>query len=435
MNRHVRGWLPLVAALAAVIAARAAEAQPLRLEDAVHLALTRNERARIADLQSTISRAGVERALAGFLPVLSASGNDTQHVAAPPARMGAADSPTNIASGVVQITQPLVSAPAWPLYRQARQLYEAQRYQTVDDKRTLAFDASRSFLAVLTSEAVLGAAERRLDSAKANLADTQARVDAQLSSSNDVTRAQVDLAGAAREVELDRGNRDDAYVLLAFVLAAPVANGVAQPDALMAAADKPIDPIDALVKTAIASRPDLAALRHSATAAHAFASEPLLRLVPTLGLTGQANLSTNTTASGTWHDESIAFTLGWTIYDAGVRYADKRSRDASAAIADLNTSELQRNVEAQVRGAVAILASAQAALKQADAAVKAARQNVEETAILYRQGLAKAIELVDANDSRFVAEVNFSQAEYAMAQAYLNLRQAIGLNPFDGALP
>src|SRR5581483_2315716 len=175
MNRHVRGWLPLVAALAAVIAARAAEAQPLRLEDAVHLALTRNERARIADLQSTISRAGVERALAGFLPVLSASGNDTQHVAAPPARMGAADSPTNIASGVVQITQPLLRAPAWPLYRQARQLYEAQRYQTVDDKRTLAFDASRSFLAVLTSEAVLGAAERRLDSAKANLADTQAR--------------------------------------------------------------------------------------------------------------------------------------------------------------------------------------------------------------------------------------------------------------------
>src|SRR5581483_8977985 len=126
MNRHVRGWLPLVAALAAVIAARAAEAQPLRLEDAVHLALTRNERSRIADLQTTVSRAGVERALAGFLPVLSANGNTTQHADAAPARMGAPAASTNVTTGAVQFTQPIVAASAIPLYKQAKQLYEAQ---------------------------------------------------------------------------------------------------------------------------------------------------------------------------------------------------------------------------------------------------------------------------------------------------------------------
>jgi outer membrane protein TolC len=54
---------------------------------------------------------------------------------------------------------------------------------------------------------------------------------------------------------------------------------------------------------------------------------------------------------------------------------------------------------------------------------------VEETAILYRQGLAKAIELVNANDTRFTAEINQASAEYAMAQAYLGLRQALGLDP------
>ena len=64
----------------------------------------------------------------------------------------------------------------------------------------------------------------------------------------------------------------------------------------------------------------------------------------------------------------------------------------------------------------------------------AARQNVDETAILYRQGLAKAIELVDANDSRFTAEVNYAVAQYSMAEAYLNLRQAMGLDPLGTEL-
>ncbi len=123
-----------VVALAGLLAARAAadEGPSLRLEDAMHLALTRNERARIADLESTIARAGVA-----------------------PARAGATQAPSNVGAGTIQLTQPIVNEPAWPLYRQAKEVYEAQRYQTTDDKRTLAFDAARSFLAVLTSEAIL----------------------------------------------------------------------------------------------------------------------------------------------------------------------------------------------------------------------------------------------------------------------------------------
>jgi len=420
-----------VAMLAPSLPASAAQA-PLRLDEAVRLALAGNERARIAELDVVVSRAGVQRALAGFLPVVSAGGSGTQHAEAPPTRAGAQPTPSGSAVGLVQLTQPLVNLPAWPLYRQAKQLLEAQSYQSTDDKRTLAFDASRSFIAALGSDATLRAAETRLGSAKANLADAQARVSAGLASSNDVTRANVDLAGAAREVEADRGIVDNAYVLLGFVLAAPTPSALERPEALLRAARQAPAPVDALVKTAIANRPDLAASHHAALAAHDFAVEPLLRLAPTLGLTGQLNLSTGETFSGTWHDESLALVLSWTLFDAGVRYADRNARVAQAEIADLNASLLARDVAAEVRGAVALLVSTQAALAQAEAAVQAARVNVDETAILYRQGLAKAIELVDANDSRFAAEVSFSQAEYAMAQAYLNLRQAIGENPLDG---
>jgi outer membrane protein TolC len=127
-------------------------------------------------------------------------------------------------------------------------------------------------------------------------------------------------------------------------------------------------------------------------------------------------------------------TLSWQIWDGGVRGADAKSRDAQAAIADLNTEALARSIEAQVRGAVAALVSAQQALLGARDAMEASRKSEKETATLYHQQLAKAIELIDANEQQFVAEVNYASAEYTVANAYLALRQAMGLDPIGTEL-
>ena len=61
----------------------------------------------------------------------------------------------------------------------------------------------------------------------------------------------------------------------------------------------------------------------------------------------------------------------------------------------------------------------------------AARKSASETAILYKQGLAKAIELVDANEQRFLAEVNHAEAQFSLANAYLALLQAMGRGPLE----
>jgi outer membrane protein TolC len=405
----------------------AAEPTPLGLEEAVRLALTRNERAKISDLQVVVAEAGVERARGGFLPVLTLSGIDSQRIEPV--------SPRNVGTSTISISQPLVNAPAWPLYAQARALADAQHAQNADDRRLLAFGAASAFFAVLNADDFLQAAERQLEMAKANLADTQARAQAGLTSSNDVTRAQIDMASSARQVEADKGALDNAYVQLAFTINAPVGGSVAPPEPTLRAAQQPLGPIDVLVRFALDRRHDVLASKYSAIAAHRFASEPLLRLVPTLGAQATATATTSPPpATGRWNDESVTATLAWTFYDAGVRYADKHARDAQAQIADLTLQQLLRAVDTQVRSASALLASAQAAFHVAEDAMKAARSSVEETAILYRQGLAKAIELVDANDTRFAAEVNYATAEYAMAQAYLNLRQALGLDPLGTEL-
>jgi outer membrane protein TolC len=433
--------LARAAALAVSIVAPAhAATTELRIEDAVSLALTRNERAKIADLNVTVAEAGVMRARSAFLPTLVANGSYTQKpddvVDPKRATTSIWNSATSSAGASVTLSQPLLNASAFPLYAQAKQVLEGTAAQSSDDKRILAFDAVRSFFFALSTDAVLAAATTRLKTAQANLADTQERVKAGLVSTNDATRAEIDLANAQHELENDKGNTQVAYVALAYTINAPVPTMLATPNALLAAGRAPAPPVDGLVRLAIATRPDLASKRHLALAAHDFASEPLLRLIPFIGLTGSFSLATDETLAGHgfYNTEFLGLSMSWPLFDAGVRYADKRSRDAQANIADLTTDTLLRTVAAQVRESVITLQASQNALDAASRALDAAKRSADETATLYKQGLAKAIELVDANDSRFLAEVSYIDAEYSVALAYVALRQAIGLAPIGTEL-
>jgi len=419
---------------AALFSASAAQAQEmLRIDRAIDLALTRNERAKIADSNVTVTAAAVQRATGAFLPTLILLANDTQR----PDDIVRAGNPSNVANASVTLNQPIFVATAFPLLGQARQNHEGQIAQTTDDKRALAFDAAHAFIAVLVADEVVRAAERKLETAKANLADTQARVDAQLASTNDVTRSQIDLASSERELALDKGITQNAYISLVFTINAPV-SGVVRPEDLLKEAVVPAPSADGLVSFAIDRRPDLVARKRAALAAHDFAQEPLLRLVPTVNLTGQfsatSNLPTLMGVTAHWNDEFLGVSIAWPIFDAGIRYADKRSRDALASIADLNTETTVRAIDAQVRSAVATLASSQAALASSERAMIAAQLSVSETAILYRHGLVRAIELIDAAETRFLAEVNYASAEYAALSAYLSLRQAMGLDPIGVGL-
>ncbi len=429
--RHL-GWFGFAVLAFHSLPARAEDA--LRVEDAVALALSKNERAKISDANVVVADAAVRKARTAFYPTVTVTGSYTQapnDVTAPgkTCAFGGYCSYTDVASVVVN--QPLFVASNFPLLAQAKRLLDGQVAQTVDDKRLLAYTAAQAFFACLSADAVVAAANTQLDTAKANLTDTQDRAENKLVSTNDVTRAQIDLANAVHEVENDKGVAQVAYVTLAFTINAPVPTKLATPQALLDAGRANIPPVEGLVKQAIALRPDLASKRHLAVAAHDFADEPMLRLVPTLGLAGTFALSTNPTipTHDVYNNEFLLLTLTWPLFDAGVRYADKRSRDGLATVADLTVDALVRSVDANVRSAAYTLKAAQSALGAAEQGRDAARRSASETEVLYKQSLAKAIELVDANDTRFLAEVTYASSEYAVALAYLALRQAIGLDP------
>ncbi len=401
------------------------EAPPLRLEDAIRLAMTNNERARKIPLRIETAEGQLERARTAFFPSLTAGGSGSLQDTAD--RNGR-QLTTN---GTLTLAQPLLNPSAFPQYAQSRHQLESEKWGAAQDRRVLGFDTARTFLQVLTAERVFEAAKRSAERAQGNLDDTQARVDAQLASTNDATRARIALATAQRSVAQAQGNVSKAYLQLGFLVGQRVQGPLAAPDRTTSSAERfgstPAQALDA----ARDRRPDLRSAHERTEALRASAREPLYRLIPSLGAQAQLRVIPDPAATERLTSGNVSLNLTWQIFDAGARYADRKTRLAQADSQALDEQLLRRSVETDTRIAVAGLRAARDTYTIANDALAQAQLNVEETEILYRQGLARAIELTDANASRFDAEVTRATAKLQMEQAYLDLRFALGLDAVD----
>lgn len=422
--RLVRGVAALLS-IAVVLSVRPARAQEaLRLEDAVKTALTNNERAQKAPLRVETAEGQADRARAAFFPTLIGAGTEQLHATADKTGRNATTTST------VTLTQPIVNPSAFPLYAQARHQRESERWGAMQDRRQLAFDTARAFLQTLAAERVLEAAVRRLDRSKANVDDTTARAEAQLSSTSDVTRAKLDLATAQSQLATAQGSAQRARISLGFLMGRKVDAALAAPERTTRAAQGE-GAGGTQIAAAVDRRPDVRSAHERTEALRLFATEPYYRLLPTLSAQGQLRMLPDPLPTERAVDETLTLNLSWSVFDSGLRYADLRTRRSQHASQALDEKLLRRSVETDVNLALASLRAARESYRVAEEAVASANQLVEETQILYRQGLARALEVTDANSKRFDAEVTRASAKLSMEQAYLELRFALGYGPVD----
>lgn len=398
----------------------AQDATPLTIERAVELAVTQNERAAIAQTTVEAAEARVNRARTAFFPRVDINGTYRNDYSDPTERT---------LSTNALITQPLFDARIFPLYRQARFTRDAAVLTATESTRILGFDAAASFLSTLSFEQVLLAAQRRRDFAQTNLDDVRARFEAGLVSSNDVTRAELELATAVRGVAQASGDVQASRVELANLLKTEVTGALAPPVELLASADDAPNVDASVIAAAQGRRSDIAASRAEVEALRAFTDETRARFLPSVTATAQTRNINDGPLFDRTNDGFVGVGFAWPVFDAGVRSADRAERTALVRGAELELELQLRDVERQMRSAAVQLATEQAALREATAAVRAARKNADETTVLYREGLASALELADATQALFEAEVAEVTARYRMALSYLSLREAEGVSP------
>lgn len=410
-------------ALVLLVSAESALAQErgLTLERAVELALSRNERASIAETRVDAAEARVRRARSFFFPELDLGANYAY-------RTGGSENRGSALTNSATVATTLFDARAFPLYRQARIALEATRFQSQEDKRLLTFEAVDAYVTTLGFEAFAQAALRRRDYARVSYEDARARFEAGLVSSNDLTRAELELATADRELTIAQSNTTSALLQLENLLVADIEPPLS---AVVIAGDPSLSSGDVrtLIERAVANRLDLRARERQARALEEFAKEPSRRFIPTLGLLGQYRQINGDAFRANDDGGLVSLTLNWPLFDGGERQAEEAERLAFAREAELVYSAARRRVGLEVSDAALAVSREQAATEQAETAVRIARRNAEETQELYRQGLASALEVADANLRLFEAEVAEVRARYQLSIAQLDLRAATGVTP------
>ncbi|GHG77305.1 multidrug transporter [Comamonas sp. KCTC 72670] len=405
---------------------------PLTLEQAVLLAAKRNEVALAAEQQSEAAKARVARARAFFFPELTGTGTYTRRLNEVTRVVGGQTvviQRNNAFNANFVATMPLFDARGIFLYRAARRDEDAAKWEAVEARRQIGFEAANAFLSTLAQEQVYRAAEQRLAFARQSLADAAARAKAGLASSNDVTRAELEAASAEVQMSNARNAAQTTRLELGFLLVSPVEGTLAPPDALLTDASRKADAYDAMAEGAVERRPDILAARLRVDALDESAKEPLARLLPTLGANANYRLTNEAGLAGRTGDGFLGVNLVWNFFDGGERYAERREREALRKAAELRVQATTRRVDVDIEQARVALENAQAALAQSDLAVRTARQNAEEQGILYRQGLSTALTVADASLRQFEAEVAYAQSRFALGVALLGLRAAVGLDP------
>ncbi len=393
----------------------------LTLERAIELALERNVRSLSAEQRVKVAEARLSSARAAFFPELTVSGSYTRRLYA------TANNDGNVLGANASARMTLLDARVFPLYAAASHEKEATRLEAAEERRRVAFTAAEAFLQALTADQVLAAAQRRWEFAQTSLRDAQSRFEAQLVSSNDVTKARLEQATSERERVRAQGDRDSAYVTLSYVIAEESLAPLTQPQRLLEQAGVVSAAVN--METARERRLDVQARQERLEGLRSLALEPLMRLLPTLNLSAQYTLTNDPGFNRRPEDGSATLELRWELFDGGERYAVRRERLALAKIAELESVDLDRQLSAEVRTAQVSVTSARGALQQAQVAAEQAEKNAEEITILYRQGLTSALETANAGVQMFDAQVALARERFGLALAFFDLRAALGLDP------
>lgn len=404
-------------------------AAPLTLAEALALAAKNNELSGIATARIARARALRRQAYSALLPDLSFAGTYTRRstevtriVDDERIVVQAIDA----LSGVATIETDILDVRAFPVARSATRSLEAQEHASAEIRRALAFDVASSFFAILSAEHLREAASRRIGVAQATVSDARTRLEAGLASSNDLTRAELELATAQLALTQAQNAVVDSRLSLGYLIAAPV---VERP-----LAEPPAEPAESvsseeLERIAQEGRSDLRELTLRAESLRLLALEPQLRAIPTLTLRGTYRATNEAGLSGRERDWNVAALLNWEIFDGGTRYAEAAARRAEYREAVLNADALRRRIGLEIRTARTDLETARASLGQAEVRARVAEQNAREVRVRYSEGLATALEQADATVSAFEAEAELARQRFALGIAQLSLSRALGRWP------
>jgi outer membrane protein TolC len=276
--------------------------------------------------------------------------------------------------------------------------------------------------AAAAGEEIVSASERAVAVARAHR-DTAARranagEEARLSvlkADTEVVRRESDLVRARAELDRTR-------------LAMGVLLGRAEPVRVLAPSPAQLDVpwSESLVSEALAARPELRADAAKIRAAEAQTLAARLRLLPQLSGTATVFASDMPYPTGKKDGWRITLDATWLLFDGGYRSSRRSQAEAETESARSGAEAAHLSVAQEVSDAVRDVGVARERLRLAERQAAFAAEAAASAKRTFEGGIAGSLEVLDANDRLYQADVAVAEARGRFGAARAGLSKALG---------
>ncbi len=190
-----------------------------------------------------------------------------------------------------------------------------------------------------------------------------------------------------------------------------------------------VETLDNLKDTALEIHPAVRAAQYETIARHSDSREILGQLLPELSLNGSVNRSFNPTFGTTTYIDNSRLTLNATVplYLGGEARARYRQSKYNALSSRDEAHDVAREVEQNVVTAWENLQAAKAQTQARALQVEATDIAFEGVSAEQRNGARTTLDVLDAEQERFIANVESVTAEFNVITAKYDLLSAVGL--------
>ena len=409
--------------LAALLAAAPVSAQPaalrVTLDEAVAKAVESSHRLAEVRARQQAAEATIEVRRRSDDPTLTASAGYTRtnHIDAfgvpqPDGRLRVIypDIPDNYRTRLELVWPVYTAGRTDALERAARAEATATGSDLAAARLDLRLEVSRAYWALVTARETVQVLEQALATADRSLADVRSRVDAGILPPNDVSRSEAQRARSELLLVEARGRVEIVSIDLSRLMGLPAPATIEPAEELDGSTALSADAA-ALENEALASRPELAALKTRADGvtarldAIASTRKPMVSV-----LSGYDVANPNPRIfprQDKWQPSfDISFNVSWQFWDSGRAKADRAEALANQLVLQERQNEVTQQIQADVRRQLVELATSRAALAPARLALAAAQETRRVVNDRFEAGVATTLDVLDAQLAEMQADLD-----------------------------
>ena len=322
-------------------------------------------------------------------------------------------------SGSVRV--PLVVPNAWADWSAAQGATDAMAATAESARLQLRASLALAAWATAAAEEIVAATERaitvaeehRRSAARGVTAGTEAPL-AVIKADTEVVKRQSDLAQA-------RANQGRGYLALGVLL------GKAEPVRVLLPPNKRSEAQEAaLMEEALANRPEMTVQAAQIRSAQAQVRSAKLRWLPQLSGSGTIFAADVPYPTGKKNGWRLTLDLLWPVYDGGLRSGKRDQADAALSTARAAADAQRLGILQEVQDARRDIAVAEERLRLAEQQRDFATAAAASAKRIFEAGVANSLEVLDANDKLYLADVALADAHARLGMAVVTQDKALG---------